>query len=213
MSGGELERAEALVAQGDFDAARALGEQMAGSAGGHNLLGFLAHREGRLIEAQRQFEHACALAPDDEDSRANLESVRAELSALYGAPAVAAPAEQEFGGSIDELHAGAYGPDLSSRLLGRLLASGLPDDVEARLFQVPGATTRDELRFLCGSPRGCGTARATCSRTARCSAARPARWRWACSPTRCARRTRGCRRSTGSMPVRTPTSAACRSTR
>ncbi len=156
MSGEDLARAEALVAQDDFDAARALGERLvadgAGSAGAHNLLGFLAHREGRLIEAQREFEHACALAPDDEDPRANLESVRAELAALYGAPAAApppAPGGHEFGGSIDELHAGAYGPDLSARLLGRLFASGLPEAVEARLFQIPGATTRDELRFLC----------------------------------------------------------------
>jgi hypothetical protein len=154
MSEDDLARAEALVEQGEFDAARALAERLlmdrSDSAGAHNLLGFLAHREGRLIEAQREFEHACALAADDADARANLDLVRAELGALYGAPAAAPAApEHEFGGTIDELHAGAYGPDISARLLGRLLASPLPDEVEARLFQVPGATTRDELRFLC----------------------------------------------------------------
>jgi hypothetical protein len=149
MTDDDLTRAEALVEHGEFDAARELGERLPESAGSHNLLGVLAHREGRLIEAQRHFEHACALAPEDADARANLDVVREELGALYGvAPPVAAPA-QEFGGTIDELYSGAYGPDLSSRLLGRLFASRLSEDVEARLFGIPGATTRDELRFLC----------------------------------------------------------------
>jgi tetratricopeptide (TPR) repeat protein len=152
----DLAAAEALVETGDIEGARALGERLleadATNAGAHNLLGFLAHREGRLVEAQLEFEHACALDPDDADARANLDAVRSELGVLYGASAppseLAAPT-QEFGGSIDELHAGNYGPDLSSRLLGRLLASGLPAGVDARLRQLPGATTVDERRFLC----------------------------------------------------------------
>jgi hypothetical protein len=165
MSDGELATAEALVEAGDLEGARVLGEQLvaadAANAGARNLLGFLAHREGRLIEAQLQFEHALALDPEDADARANLEAVRAELGALYGAapgpaPTIAAPAqsaepspESDFSGSIDDLLNGAFGPGLSPRLLGRLLASPLTPELERRLLEIPGATTSDERRFLC----------------------------------------------------------------
>jgi hypothetical protein len=167
MSDGGLAAAEALVEAGDVDGARLLGEQLvaadATNAGARNLLGFLAHREGRLIEAQLQFEHALALDPDDEDARANLDAVRGELSAVYGrsapapAPAPAAPAPPaadaapvpDFSGSIDDLLNGVYGPGLSPRLLGRLLASPLPPELERTLLEIPGATTSDERRFLC----------------------------------------------------------------
>jgi hypothetical protein len=144
---------EALVEAGDFAAAQAAAQAMLAadprSAEAYNVLGFLAHREGRLIDAQSAFEHACALA-DDEDARANLDAVRQELAAVYGAaPAAPAPMPKEFGGSLDELHAGTYGPDLSGRLLGMLLASDLPEALEARLFEIPGATSWNERRFLC----------------------------------------------------------------
>jgi hypothetical protein len=160
----DLAAAEALVEAGDVEGARTLGEQLAAveatSAGARNLLGFLAHREGRLIEAQLQFEQACALDPDDADARANLDAVRVELSALYGAvsappdPAPAPAVEparsaHDFSGTIGELHAGAYGPQLSSRMLGRFLAAALPSELDRRLLQLPGATTNDERRFLC----------------------------------------------------------------
>ena len=154
MSNDDLARAEALVEAGDVEAARALGERLLtgdpANAGVHNLLGFLAHREGRLADAQSEFERACALDPDDEDARANLEAVRRELGAPAPSPPPApATVAQEFGGSLDDLHAGAYGNDLSSRLLGRLLASELPAALEKRLLEIPGATSDDERRFLC----------------------------------------------------------------
>jgi hypothetical protein len=167
MGDGDLAAAEALVQAGDVDGARVLGEQLvagdATNAGARNLLGFLAHREGRLLEAQLQFEHACALDPDDADARANLDAVRRELGAVYGAPAPpsaaaeaappAPPPEPEgpagdFHGTIEGLQAGSFGPALSPRLLGRLLASPMPDDFERLLLQLPGATTSDERRFL-----------------------------------------------------------------
>jgi hypothetical protein len=155
--GSEPDRVEALIAAGDFDGARRTAETALAAdprqAGPHNLLGFLAHREGRLIEAQREFEHAVALDGADADAQANLADVRRELAGVYGtepaAVPTAAPAAQEFGGSLDTVHAGHYGPDISARLLGRLLASGLPEPLERRLFEIPGATSFDERRFLC----------------------------------------------------------------
>ncbi len=162
----DLATAEALVEAGDVEGARTLGEALlaadATNAGAHNLLGFLAHREGRLIEAQLQFEHACALDSDDGDARANLEAVRGELAALYArdaapaptpapapAPAPAETPDYDFVGRVEDLHRGTWGPGLSARLLGRYFAAPLGGDLEPRLLQLPGATTSDERRFLC----------------------------------------------------------------
>ena len=55
------------------------------------------------------------------------------------------PAAQEFGGSLDELHTGTYGRDLSVRLL----ASDLPEQLQTGLSELPCATSLDERRFLC----------------------------------------------------------------
>ncbi|WP_028065379.1 tetratricopeptide repeat protein [Solirubrobacter soli] len=151
----DLAAAEALIEAGDIAGARAIGEQLLdeGVAGVHNLLGYLAHHEGRLIEAQLQFELACSLAPEDVDARDNLAAVRAELGALYGAApaAAAAPAapQADFSGSFDDLRRGVYGPGLSATLLGRYMAAPLGPGLEQRLLELPGATTSDERRFLC----------------------------------------------------------------
>ena len=158
----EVARAEAAIEAGDYDAAHAAIEAVVAShprdSGAHNVLGFLAYREGRLIDAQREFELACALPGAGDDARANLELVRGELAAVYAAsgggapaPAAAAPApssELDFGGTYEELHRGAWGPDVSPLLLGRLLAAPVDAELEARLDQLVTATTMNERRFL-----------------------------------------------------------------
>ena len=201
----DLATAEALVEAGDVEGARALGEALLAAtptnAGAHNLLGFLAHREGRLIEAQLRFEHACALDPDDGDARANLEAVRARarraLRPRRGSgptPAAGAGARGDAGLRLRRQRRGPAraartGTDLSrapARPPARRPAAR--GDLEQRLLQLPGATTSDERRFLCRFAAHLWDGRATCSRTDRCSAARRARWRSACSPTRRVRR-------------------------
>jgi hypothetical protein len=157
----QIARAEALVEAGDLDAARAAVDAVLADdprqPGAHNVLGFLAFREGRLIDAQREFELACSLPGSDADARANLELVRRELASVYAAhggaaeaPA-AAPApspDLDFGGTYEELRRGAWGADVSSLLLGRLLAAPVDPELETRLDQLVTATTMNERRFL-----------------------------------------------------------------
>lgn len=165
----DLAGAEALVEAGNLDGARAAAERALaadpGSAPARNVLGFIAYREGRLIEAQREFEHAAALDAGDEDARANLDAIRRELAAVYAshateeaAPAPLAPApahapapatpEPDFVASYDDLRSWVFGPDISTRLLGRLLGAPVQDGLHRRLDQIPTATTIDERRFL-----------------------------------------------------------------
>lgn len=151
MGDDQLARAEALAQSGDIEGARALGLAILagdpGAAGAHNLLGFLAHSEGNLVQAEREFELAAALSPGDGDIQANLDVIRAEIEASRGASDE--PPAKEFGATLEQLRRGWYGPDVSARLLGRLLASELPEAIEARLLALPGATSNDERRFLC----------------------------------------------------------------
>src|SRR5919198_1342351 len=117
----QIAQAEASIEAGDLDAARATAQEILSAdprqPGAHNVLGFLAHREGRLIDAQREFELACSLPGADDDARANLALVRRELAAVYAesgavAPASAEPAVPpglEFGGSYEDLRRGGHG--------------------------------------------------------------------------------------------------------
>jgi hypothetical protein len=150
----QIARAEESIAAGDLEAARAAAEEaLAGDprqAGAHNVLGFLAYREGRLIDAQREFELACSLPGGDEDAQANLELVRRELAAVYGAygAAPAASPNLDFGGTYEDLRRGNYGADLSPLLLGRLFGSSPEASLDERLHQIPSAASPGERRFL-----------------------------------------------------------------
>lgn len=144
--GDDLARAEALAQEGDVVGARALAEQLLAAdvrdAGIHNLLGFLHHHEGRLPEAQREFERAVAVDPDDADARAN-------LAALRRARAHRPPPKPDFHGRVEDLYCGALGPVFSPPFLGGMLIARLPGDAEARVIEaLPGATSDSERRFL-----------------------------------------------------------------
>jgi hypothetical protein len=156
----QIARAEASIEEGDLDAARAAAEEILSAdprqPGAHNVLGFLAYREGRLIDAQREFELACSLPGADDDARANLALVRRELAAVYAESGAAAPASPEpavpagieFGGAYEDLRRGGYGPDISATLLGRLFGVSVDPELEGRLDQIVTATTMNERRFL-----------------------------------------------------------------
>ncbi len=158
----ETARAETLIEAGDLAGARAVADAIVaahpGQPSAHNLLGFVAYREGRLIEAQREFEHACSLPGADDDMRANLEAVRHDLATVYsggegGAPPPdpAAPGPDvthDFAGTLHDLRASLYGTDISPRLLGKLLARPVAPELDARLDGIPTATTVLERRFL-----------------------------------------------------------------
>jgi hypothetical protein len=135
-----LARAESQVEAGDLDGARATAEAIiAGDAlhaGAHNVLGFIAHREGRLADALAEF----ALAGDDPDARANIEAVEAELR--RDSP----PPQLTF--ALEDIRRGALGPVLSPALLGQLLGRGLPGELEGRVTQLPSAASANERRFL-----------------------------------------------------------------
>jgi hypothetical protein len=156
----QIARAEASIEAGDLDAARATAEEILSvdprQPGAHNVLGFLAYREGRLIDAQREFELACSLPGADDDASANLALVRRELAAVYAESGAAAPASPEpavpagieFGGSYEDLRRGGYGADISAALLGRLFGVSVEPELEGRLDQIVTATTMNERRFL-----------------------------------------------------------------
>jgi hypothetical protein len=139
-----LARAEAQVEAGDLDGARATAAAILAAepqhAGAHNVLGFIAHREGRLADALVEF----AQAGDDPDALANLEAVEAELRRTAAPP----PPSPTFGFSYEDLRRGALGPGLSPTLLGQLLALKLEGDLETRVTQLPSAASANERRFL-----------------------------------------------------------------
>ncbi len=139
MSDDALARAEAQVEAGDLAGARATAQELlAGDplhAGAHNVLGFIAHREGRLADAVAEF----AMAGDDPDALANLEAVEAELRR-------GAPPDVSF--SLEDLRRGGFGRGLSPALLGHLLAQELDPETEARVNQLPSAASANERRFL-----------------------------------------------------------------
>jgi len=138
-----LARAEAQVEAGDLDGARATAEAiLAGEphhAGARNVLGFIAHTQGRLADALIEF----TLAGDDPDAQANLAAVEAELQRA-GAP----PRSPTFTCTYDELRRGGLGPGLSPMLLGQLLAPELGGELEQRINQLPSAASANERRFL-----------------------------------------------------------------
>jgi hypothetical protein len=185
----ELTRAEDLAAAGDLAEGRAIADAVIArdpeQPRAHNILGFIAHAEGRLDVAERELSLACSMAGADEDMRENLEAVRrdaddaaqahdasaalvnralAELDAeREGGAATSSieldfeadvardltpPPAPDFTGTLGELHAGAFGPGLSARLLGALLGSALEPRVLARLSELPSATSVRERGFL-----------------------------------------------------------------
>jgi hypothetical protein len=137
----DLAQAEAHVMAGDLDGARAIAEAMLAAdptdAGAHNVLGFIAHRELRLLDAKREFE----LAGNDEDARANLATVEAQIAAMDNAHA-------DFSCTVEDLAGGLLGPDVSPRLLGLLCSQPFDEQLEARVNQLPSAASANERRFL-----------------------------------------------------------------
>ena len=133
---------ERLIEAGDLFTARrralALAEMQPESSEVQNLLGFIAYREGRLLDAQSAFEQA--VAGGDADAVENLRTVRAELAAN--------PVVPDLSFTVRDLQLGVLGPELGPPLLGRVLASSLSDELEARLNQLPSATSPAERRFL-----------------------------------------------------------------
>jgi hypothetical protein len=134
-----IARAEAQVEAGDLGGARATAERILGrdphDASAHNVLGFIAHRQGRLGDALAEF----ALAGDDPDARANIEAVEATLRRDH------APS---FTCSLEDLRRGGLGRALSPALLGQLLAQPFSEELEARVNQLPSAASANERRFL-----------------------------------------------------------------
>jgi hypothetical protein len=156
----EIARAESLAAAGDLDNAHIVADAILESDPdqplARNVLGFVAHSEGRLHDAEREFALACALPGADDDMRANLESVRCELDDVFDeltagiAPAapLPAPSETDFSGTLDDLHASQFGGVVSPRLLGGLLGTDLDPRVMSRLQQLQSATSVRERAFL-----------------------------------------------------------------
>ena len=143
----------------------------------HNLLGFIAYSEGALEDAERAFELARARRRRRR-RRGNLErsvprSPRARRSRLHR--------------DGQELARGHFGPRVDALLLGRPARRPARRRAEPRLDELPRRPRRSSGASCCATPRGCGTAAATCSRTARCSAARRVRSRSGCCRTRGAR--------------------------
>ena len=139
MSEEAIARAEAQVEAGDLGGARATAQSVLAldpnDASAHNVLGFIAHRQGRLGDALDHF----ALAGDDPDARANVQAVRAELARDH---------TPKFGGTLEDLRRGSFGPALSPAMLGQMLAQPFQGDTEARVNQLPSAASANERRFL-----------------------------------------------------------------
>lgn len=137
MSDQALARAEAQVEAGDLQAARLTAEQILATdplhSGARNVLGFIAHREGRLGDALAEF----TLAGDDADATANRQAIQAELE--HGAT---------FACSLEDLRCGALGAGLSPVVLGHLLAQELAPELDARVNELPSAASANERRFL-----------------------------------------------------------------
>jgi hypothetical protein len=119
------------------------------------VLGFIAYREGRLFDAQRAFEQACALPGHSADAQDNLKAVRAELGAIYRATAGSEPvaephaaAQFDFAGTVQDLHRGQWGREIDARLLGAMLGGRMDAELEARLDELPSAAAASERRFL-----------------------------------------------------------------
>ena len=154
-----VERAEALVAVDELGQARRLMLSLAGNdapAAVHNVLGVIAYREGRLLEAQRELELACGRPDAGEDAAANLEHVRAALSASssdVGGPDRTPEIKPAF--SVEKVNASwadlqdhCFGEGLSTQLLSRFLSTELDPDLERFLTELPSATTVNERRLL-----------------------------------------------------------------
>ena len=139
MTVAEIER---LIEAGELFTARrralALAEKQPENSEVQNLLGFLAYREGRFLDAQTAFEQA--FAGGDADAGENLRTVRAELAAN--------PVVPDLSCTLGDLQRGLLGSELAPPLLGRLLATPLSGELEARLEQIPSATSQAERRFL-----------------------------------------------------------------
>jgi hypothetical protein len=135
-----LASAEALVEAGDLEGARttaaAILETDPGHPGAHNVLGFIAHQEGRLDDALAEF----SLAGDDPDALANLEAVKAELRRRTPPPSVTV--------SLEDLRRGVFGPGLSPAVLGALLGRPVEEELERRVDELVSAASVNERRFL-----------------------------------------------------------------
>jgi hypothetical protein len=145
MTEDALVRAEAQVENGDLDGARATAQAILVAdplhSGAHNVLGFIAHREGRLSDALVEF----TLAGDSPDAEANVAAVEDELRRQGVEGPASAPA---LNCSYEDLRRGAFGPGLSPALLGQLLAAEFGGELEARVNQLPSAASANERRFL-----------------------------------------------------------------
>jgi hypothetical protein len=139
MTEDALARAEAQVEAGDLEGARETAQEILSTdplnSGAHNVLGFIAHREGRLADALAEF----AMAGDDPDAQANFAAVEAELR-RNGTP--------ELSFSLEEVRRGGLGRGLSPAVLGWLLAQEFDPELEARVNQLPSAASANERRFL-----------------------------------------------------------------
>jgi hypothetical protein len=145
MTEDALAQAEAQVESGDLDGARGIAEGIlaedAMHAGAHNVLGFIAYREGRLADALTQF----ALAGDHPDAQANIAAVEEELRrSAAGLPSSAIALDCSY----EDLRRGALGPGLSPAVLGQILAAAFDGELEARVTQLPSAASPNERRFL-----------------------------------------------------------------
>ncbi len=156
----QIARAEASIEAGDLQAARAAAEEIVAGdplqPAAHNVLGFLAYREGRLIDAQREFELACSLPGADDDARANLALVRRELAAVYAesgavapaSPEPAAPPASSSAGPTRTCAAAATGPTSRPRCSAACSALRSIPSSRPALDQLVTATTMNERRFL-----------------------------------------------------------------
>src|SRR3954453_15400458 len=110
MTDDALAQAEAQVESGDLASARGIAEAILAEnpmhSGAHNVLGFIAYREGRLADAMTAF----VLAGDHPDAQANMAAVEEGLRRS----ATAAPSSSvAISCSYEDLRRGALGPGLS----------------------------------------------------------------------------------------------------
>ena len=139
-----LARAEAQVEAGDLDGARATAEAILADepthAGARNVLGFIAHRQGRLADALVEF----TLAGDDPDALANIAAVEAELKRVS-----APPPSPTFSCSLRRAAPGRHRARACRRCSsGSCSRPSSGGELEQRINQLPSAASANERRFL-----------------------------------------------------------------
>ena len=164
----QIARAEAQIEAGISRRARDRGGVLAADPrrpGAHNVLGFLAYREGRLIDAQRE-SSSRARCPATTPTRRPTSTVRASWQPSTPAPTAPRRRPRRRAGTSTSAAAtrtcaaGASAPHLRRALLGRLLGSSDGRRSRRDSTSCPRPPRRPaSAASCCASPRTSGTAR------------------------------------------------------